>query len=70
MVVIFLYKTNPKPRKIIAVGKSGANATFNLVFLGLGWPWVGELVGFIVILICFPTQHNLVNRKHSNMPTI
>ena len=66
MVVIFLYKTNPKPRKIIAVGKSGANATFNLVFLGLGWPWVGELVGFIVIFYTyvFPTQQNLANHKH------
>ena len=37
---------------------------FNLFFLGLSWPWVGEFDGFIVILICFPTQHNLVNRKH------
>ena len=23
------------------VGKSGPNSTFNLVVLGLGWPWVG-----------------------------
>ena len=28
-----------------------------LIFLGLGWPWVGEFVGFIVMFICFPTQH-------------
>ena len=34
---------------------------FNLIFLGLGWPWVGEFVGF-VIFTCFPTQQNLVNR--------
>ena len=42
------------------------NATFHLIFLGLGWPWVGEFVGFILVVIftCFPTQHNLVNRKH------
>ena len=40
------------------------NATFDLFFLGLGWPWVGEFVGFILIPICFSTQHNLVNRKH------
>ena len=33
-------------------------------FLGLGWPWLGEFVGFIVILICFPSRHSLVNRKH------
>ena len=39
------------------------NATFNLFFLGLGWPWVGEFVGFILIFTCFPTQHNLVNRN-------
>ena len=38
-----------------------------VIFLGLGWPWVGEFVGFIILFICFPTQHNLVNRKH---PTI
>ena len=33
--------------KLFAVGKSGPNATFNLIFLGLGWPWVGEFVGFL-----------------------
>ena len=33
-------------------------------FIGLGWPWVGELIGFIIIFVCFPTQQNLVNRKH------
>ena len=43
------------------MGKSGPNATFNLIFLGLGWPWVGEFDGFITITsICFPTQQNLV----------
>ena len=50
--------------KIFAVEKSGPNAAFNLFFLGLGWPWVGGLVGFIVIFLCFPTEQNLVNRKH------
>ena len=50
--------------KSFAVGKSGRNATFNPFFLGLGWPWVGEFVGFIVIFKYFPTQQNLVNRKH------
>ena len=38
------------------------NAIFNLFFLGLGWPWVGELDGFI-IFTCFPTQQNSGNRK-------
>ena len=36
----------------------------NLIFLGLGWPWVGAFVGFIKIFIFFPTQQNLVYRKH------
>ena len=33
-------------------------------FLRLGWPWVGEFVGFMIIVTCFPTQQNLVYRKH------
>ena len=49
-------KSIPTHEKLLAVGKSGPIATFNLFFLGLGWPWVGELVGFIIIVICFPTQ--------------
>ena len=53
---------------MFAVGKSGRNDTFNLIFLGLGWPWVGEFDGFIKIFICFPTQQNLVNRKHPTTP--
>ena len=46
--------------------KSGPIVNFNLIFLGLGWPWVGEFVGFMINLpgICFPTQQNLVDRKH------
>ena len=50
--------------KLFAVGKSRPNTTFNLFFLGLGWPWIGEFDGFIIIFVCFPTQQNLVNRKH------
>ena len=34
-------------------------------FFGLGWPWVGEFVGFIICF--FPTQQNLVNRKHRSI---
>ena len=48
-VACFLYKINPNPRKIFAVGKSGPNATLKLFFLGLGWPWVGEFVGFVIM---------------------
>ena len=57
-------KQIPTHEKVFAVGKRGLNATFNLIFLGLGWPWVGKFVGFIIIFTCFPTQENLVNRKH------
>ena len=54
-------KPIPSQEKIFAVGKSGPNATFNLFFLGSGWPWVGEFVGFIKIFKCFPTQQDLAN---------
>ena len=54
----------PTHEKLFAVGKSGPNAAFDLIFLGLRWPWVGEFVGFIIAFTCFPTQQNLVNRKH------
>ena len=40
------------------------NATFDLIFLGLGWPRVGEFGGFIAIFLRFPTKQDLVNRKH------
>ena len=50
---------------VFAVGKkSGPNATFNLSFLRLGWPRVGEFGGFIAIFLRFPTKQDLVNRKH------
>ena len=62
LVVCFLYKTNPNPNTCCRE-KSGPNSTLNLFFLGLGWPWVGEFVGVIIIFICFPTQHILVYRK-------
>ena len=37
---------------------------FDLFVLGLGWPWVEESVGFIIVSIWFPTQQSLVNREH------
>ena len=43
--------------------KTSPNATFNLFFLGLGWPWVGEFVGFIMRFTCFPTQQNWVKSQ-------
>ena len=35
-------KSIPTHETVFAVGNSGPNATFNLFFYGLGWPWVGE----------------------------
>ena len=46
----------PTHEKKNAVGKSGPIATFSLIFLGLGWPWVGGFVGLIIIFMCFPIQ--------------
>ena len=62
-------KPIPTHEKLFAVGKSGPIATFNLIFLGFGWPWVAEFVGFMAIFICFQTQQNLVNRKHLTIVT-
>ena len=53
---------------MFAVGKSGPIATFDLIFLGLGWRWVGEFAGFTIMFILFPTQHKLVYRKHHTIP--
>ena len=39
-------KSIPTLEKSFAVRKSGPDATFNLLFLGLGWPWVGGFVCF------------------------
>ena len=51
LVVCFQYKTNPNPQKKYFLWEKVAEMPlFNLFFLGLGWPWVGELVGFIKIL--------------------
>ena len=65
LVVCFSYiKPIPTHETSFAVGKSGPNATLNLFFVGLGWPWAGEFVGFITIFTCLPTQQNLVYREH------
>ena len=66
-VVCFLYKTNPNPRKTICRGEKVARMPLlNLIFLGLGWPWVGEFEGFIIMFLCFPTEQNLVPRYIAN----
>ena len=65
LVVCFLYETNPNPRKNICLcEKVVQTPLFNLIFLGVGWPWVGEFDGFIILLVCFPTEQNLVYRRH------
>ena len=43
IVVCFLYKTNPNPRKTTCCGKKWP---MPVPYLGLGWPWVGDFVGF------------------------
>ena len=44
---LFCYiKPIPIHEKLFAMGKSGPYATaVDPIFLGLGWPWVGEFVG-------------------------
>ena len=61
---VFNIKSIPAHKKTFAVGENGPNVILNLLILGLGWPRVGEFVGFVIIFVCFPTQQNLVNRKH------
>ena len=42
-------KPIPTHEKLFAVGKRRPKCHFqHLIFLGLGWPWVEELVGFII----------------------
>ena len=54
---LFPTQTNPKPTKnYFAVGKSGPLDTFDLGFRGLGWPWVGEFVGFKITFDFGKTQ--------------
>ena len=70
LVVCLRYKISPNPRKNVCCGKKWPNLPlFNLIFVGRVWPWVGELVGLIIISICFPTQQHLVNRKHPYLTT-
>ena len=62
-----IIKSIPTHQNIFAVGKSSPNSILEPIFLGLGWHWVGELVGFVTIFSCFPTQRNLASRKHPNV---
>ena len=67
LVVCFLLRicNQPQPaKKYLLWEKVAQMPLLTYFFLGFGWPWVGEFVGFVVIFICFPTRHNLVNRKH------
>ena len=53
LVVCFLYKSIPTHVKMFVAGKSGPNAIFDLIFIGLRWPGVGEFVGFITTINMF-----------------
>ena len=60
-----VYKINPEPRKKKkkkGVGKSGPICHFQPIF-----SWVGEFVGFIIIILftCFSTQHNLIKNANA-----
>ena len=71
LAVCFLHRiTIPTHEKTFAVVKSGPNATFNLIFIGSGWPWVGELVDFISKCLrkLFVTDESLANHTHPNSP--
>ena len=61
----------PAHEKLFAVGKKWPKRhflpDFSWVGLTLGW---GEVVGLIVIFICFPTQESLVNPKHFNITDV
>ena len=46
-----IWNQSQPTKKCFAVGKSGPNSTLNQIFRGLGWPWVGVFVGFIIIII-------------------
>ena len=60
LAVCFSYKTNPNPRKTICCGKKVAQMPlWAYFFLGLGWPWVGEFDGFIIIII-YVSQPNRI----------
>ena len=46
------------------MGKSGPNATFNLIFLGLGWPWGWGARRFHDNVYIFSNPTELGTRKH------
>ena len=67
VVVFSLRKVNPNRPKIICCGKKVAQMPlFGLTFLGLGWPWVGEFVGFIKIFYVFQPNRIWEIAKHRN----
>ena len=59
VVTYFLHKINPNPRKKNAAGKAAQMPLSDLIFLGLGWPWVGRLHNTIQYPYMFsnPTEH-------------
>lgn len=68
LVVYFLKKINPNPRKKKSLSEKVAKFLFSAYFFlgSVGFGLVGEFVGFRTIFTCFPTQPSLANRKHTN----
>ena len=66
LVVCFLYKTNPNRRKTICCGKQWRKCHFqpDVSWVGLALGWGVRRFHNNIHSICFPTQQNLVNRKH------
>ena len=63
VVVCLLYKIKPNPRKNICCGKKWPKfhlLTYIFSFLGLGWAWVGEFVGFPIIFMFYVFQPNII----------
>ena len=63
--VSYINQSEPT-KKYLLRDKKWPNATFNLIFLWLGWPWVGEFVGFIIIFACFSNSTEFGTRYIAN----
>ena len=58
VVSVSYIKSIPTHEKSLAAGKKSGGPKMPLLtyfFLWLGWPWVGDIVGYTVIFICSPT---------------
>ena len=64
LAVWFLCKTNPNPRNNIAVGKKWPTCHFltSTQYFFLGWVglWLGSFVGFMIVIIFYVFQTNII----------